>query len=228
MACGTIAGLALAGAGAGTQAYAGSKETSAMNDAVSQEMARNQQYQQQGQNVFQQSLAKSTPQAAQQQIGQGQQQLAGLIQNAQAVPLSLSMPSSIGVNDQTQQAKTNMSNTAASNLGGYSNFGLQQNLKDMQAGSQLGVINQNARGWANILPAQIQQASQSQQGLMSLGQLLGMAGMVTGLSGLGAGTGVSASQSANVLGEMNGTSYLGVPIDQLTGYPLSTVPLSGW
>lgn len=217
MSCGTIAGLVLGGAGAGVNAYAGERTHGAMNSAVNQEMARNRGYQQQGQQVFQQSLDQSTPQAAKQQIGQGQQQLAGLIQNAQAVPLSASMPSNTlgdsGVNAQAQQAKTNMSNTAASNYGGYSNYGLQQYLKDMQAQNQLGVINQNARGWANVLPAQLQDAQNSQQGLQALGSLLGTAGLVTGLgSAMSApATGVSASQSANVLGEMNGTSYLGVP-----------------
>ncbi len=193
MGCGTIVGLLLGGAGAGVSELANVNTRNTMNDTVNQELARNQAYQKQGSQVFNQSLAQSTPQAANQQIGQGQQQLAGLISNAQATPMSASMPSFGNVNTQTQTAKNQLSNTAAANIGGYSNYGLQQYLKDLQAQSQLGVINKNAQGWANILPAQLQQASQSQSGLSALGSLLGTGGLLAGLSGLGAAPAASTS-----------------------------------
>jgi hypothetical protein len=174
-------------AGTAASEYANVSARNKMNDTVSAEEAQQQQYQKQAQNVLQQSIAQSTPAAAQQQIGQGQQQLAGLISNTQAVPMSASMPSissssALGdVNSKTNAAKAQMSNTAASNFGGYSNYGLQQYLKDLQAKSQLGVINQNASGWANILPAQLQQASQSQSGISDLGTLLSTAGKLGGV-----------------------------------------------
>lgn len=197
MSCGTLAGIGLTLAGTGADMYANNQIRSKMNDTVGQEMARNSQYQKQGQQVFQNSLAQSTPTAAKQQIGQGQQQLAGLIQQARATPLSASMPSFGDVNTQGQQARADMSDTASSNLGGYSNFALQQRLKDQQAGEQLGVINQNAQGWANILPAQLQQDQQSQQGLQALGQLLSIAGMVTGVGA--ASMAPAASTSTGVM-----------------------------
>ena len=196
MGCGTIAGLALTAAGTGANMYANNQVRGKMNDLTNQELARNQGFEQKAQGVFNNSLQQSTPQAANQQIGQGQQQLAGLIQNAQQVPLSSSMPNFGNVNTMAEGAKTAMSNKAASDLGGYSNYTLQQRLKDQQVGSQLGVIGSEAQGWANVLPAQLQQAQGSQQGLQALGALLSSAGLLTGLSGWGSAptAGVNAAQ----------------------------------
>ena len=204
MGCGTIAGLGLAAAGAGVNMYANNQVRGKMNDLTNQEMARNQGFQQKAQGVFNNSLQQSIPQAANQQIGQGQQQLAGLIQNAQQVPLSSSIPSFGNVNTMAEGAKTAMSNKAASDLGGYSNYTLQQRLKDQQAGSQLGVIGNEAQGWANVLPAQLQQAQGSEQGLQALGQLLGAGGLLTGLSGLGAAPVTGTANAAQMGALANG------------------------
>lgn len=212
MACGTIAALGLGLGGAGVDMYANNQVRNKMNSDTSAELARQKQYQNQASNVFDQSLNKSTPQAANQQIGQGQQQLAGLINQVQGVPLSASMPSFGDTNSQTQQAKQGMSNKAASTLGGYGNFGLQQNIKDLQANSQLGLISGQARQSANVLPYELQQAQNSEQGLQSIGSLMSMAGMLAGLGGMmmPAGAALPASQTGAWMNEFNGMGLPGM------------------
>ena len=201
MGCGTIveiAGAALALGGAGTEMYANNQVRNKMNNLTGQELTRQKQYQNQASDVFNQSLSKSTPQAANQQIGQGQQQLAQLINQVQGVPLSASMPSFGDVNSSSQQAKQGMSNTAASNLGGYSNYSLQQRLKDIAAQSQLGVISGNARQSSNVLPYELQQAQNSEQGLQSAGSIMSDVGMLAGLGGMGMGMSAAAPATSGL------------------------------
>lgn len=200
MACGTIgqlASLALTTGGAVANGVANSNIRGKMNNLVGQELARNQGFQKQASNVFNQSFANSTPAAAQQQIGQGQRHLAGLIGNAQTVPITTSLPSISGTNDRDVSARTQMSNKETSNFGGYSNYGLQQYLKNLDTNANLGLIGNQAQQWANILPTQLQQAQQSQGGLQTLGSLLGTAGMLTGIgSAVSAPVGAASNATA--------------------------------
>lgn len=180
MGCGTLAllgaGLGASAAGAGLQ-YAGQQQSkNAMNNAVGAELARQQQYSNQAHNVFNQSLNQSTPQAAQQQLGQGQQQAQSLISRAQQVPLSYSLPSFGDVNTGQQQTRQSLSNQAASQLQGYGTYGLEQYLKDLQARNQLGVINNEAGSSAQVMPYEIQAASQRGAPLEAIGGLLGSLG----------------------------------------------------
>lgn len=182
----TIAGLAASAGGAVTQEVAAGREKSAMNDAVQQQLNAQSQYAKQGQDVFNKSLANSTPAEALKQITQGQQQSLGGIQQAQAVPLSASMPSLGATDSATQVAKTGMSNTAAANYQGYSNYPLQQQLGNLQTNSQLGLINNQASQSASNLPFQLASAQNSQSGLNGLGQLIGAGGGLLSSYGIGA------------------------------------------
>lgn len=184
MGCGTLAALGLTLTGTGAQFAGQQKERSAANAAVGAELGRQQGFLNRAQPVFQQSLAQSTPSAAQQQIGQGQQQALQDINRVQAIPLSASMPSFGNVNTANQVARQGLANKAYSEFKGYSNYPLQQYIKDLSAGSQLGLIGSEAQASEGVLPYELQQAAQSQQGLEALGSLLQMGGMLTGLSGL--------------------------------------------
>lgn len=181
MGCATLAGLALSAAGAGTQAVASSNENNAMNNAIGAELARQNQFSNQAKGVFNQSLGQSGVPAANQQIQQGAQQSLGTLASLPSAAFSL--PQGIGATNtgnnagaNTQNALNVNSNQANAGLQGYSNYGLQQYLKDLQAKNSLGVINNNAQGWANILPYQLQNAATSQQGLTDIGSLLGAVG----------------------------------------------------
>lgn len=185
MSCGTLIGLALSGAGAGASEYAAQDENSAMNQQVANQLAQQAAYQKQGSKVFDTSLGQSTPQSAKQQVQQGQQQELGAIQNAQAAPLALAA-APMG-DTATEKAQQKLGNDSNSQFTGYGNFGFQQGLKDQTAANQLGVINNNARSSASILPIELQSASQQDSGLSALGSLLGTAGLLTGVaSGTGA------------------------------------------
>ena len=174
-------------AGTGAQMGANVMEGNAMNSKASAELARQSAFQKRGTGVFQQSLGQSTPQAAQQQIGQGQQQYTQAMQGAKLPMLSQpgALPNDTSrIIDTSTQARNNMSNMANANLQGYGNYGLQQHLKDLQAGSQLGVIGNEAQQSAGVLPTELAQARQSQAGLSSIGQLLSTVGSLAGMYGL--------------------------------------------
>ena len=207
MGCGALeVGIPLMLAGTGAQIGANVMEGNAMNSKVSAELARQSAFQKRGTGVFQQSLGQSTPQAAQQQIGQGQQQYTQAMQGAKLPMLSQpgTLPNDTSrIIDTATQARNNMSNMANANLQGYGNYGLQQHLKDLQAGSQLGVIGNEAQQSAGVLPTELAQARQSQAGLSSIGQLLSTVGSLAGMYGLmspAAAAPTAAAQTGGSLG----------------------------
>lgn len=230
MGCGTIAGLALAAAGAGAKEYGNIQSTNAMNSKVAQEMGRQKGYQGQANSVFQNSLSQSTPQSVGQQLGQGQQLAMQATRNATNVPFGSSqapLPSNLGALAQQQLGATlqnNNQNNAA--LQGYSNIGLQQGLKDQLAQSQLGLVNTNAGRSASVLPYELQQAQGVGAPWEGAGSLLSAAGMVTGLSGLGAvpASAPVAGQTAGALNEFYG---LGAPGMTGSMAGLSVAPTTG-
>lgn len=183
MGCGTLAALALAGVGAGLGEAGVQQSKNAMNRSINAELGRQQGFTKQAQNVFNQSLAQSTPQAAQQQIGQGTQQALRTIGQAQSVPAAFSVPSFGVVNTGQQQTKQDLSNQASASMQGYGTYSLDQALKDLQARSQLGVISGEAASSAAVNPYEIQAASQRGAPLQAAGSLLGTLGTLGGIYG---------------------------------------------
>jgi hypothetical protein len=184
MGCGLLAALGTTALGAGLDYAGGQQSKNAMNNVVNSTIGRENQFTNQAQGVFNNSLAQSTPKAAQQQMGQGQQQLGGLISQAQNVPASFSMPSFGATNTAQQGVRQGLSNQAAQNMAGYQTYGIDQAIKDLQANSQLGVIGNEAQSAASIMPVQLQQASQRGQPLQAAGGLLGSLGELGGLYNL--------------------------------------------
>lgn len=182
-----VAGLlaSLAGTGLG---IAGSAESQgAMNDAANAELMRQSQYNKQGQQAFQQSLSQSTPQAAKKQLGEGQQQALQEYTKVQKTPSTYSTGGgndvSKAASDSVVQGKTQLSNQAAAPLQAYDAYSLAQQIKDMQAQSQLGQIGSFARQSESVLPLEMQQAGQKGSTLSGIGSILGTLGGLTSLYG---------------------------------------------
>ena len=165
MGCGLMeVAIPLMLAGTASQMYASNAEGGAENSAVANEMRRQREYQQRATGLFNQSLGQSAPQAAQQQIQQGRQQALQAGQPAMQMPYAASTVPLPGGQDRLSQARLSsqlgLGQQANANLQGYGNYPLQQSLKDMDIGGQLGVVNREASQSAGVLPAELQQASQ--------------------------------------------------------------------
>jgi hypothetical protein len=186
MGCGTIAALALGGAGAGAKIDAASSERDAMNQTTQQQINTQNAYAKKGMSVFDQSLAQSTPQAMSQQQQAGSQQVAQATKAAALTPVSLpsntDQSNAANVSYQGQQAKNQLAQGANADLQGYSNIGLQQGLKDQSANSQLGVIGTDASRSASIFSTLLQNAQNSSSGEASIGSLLSTLGSVLGMA----------------------------------------------
>lgn len=172
-------------AGTGLSIAGQEESKSAMNDAAQAELTRQQGYGKKGQGVFQESLAKSTPGAARQQMQQGQQQALNEYAKVQDVPSSV-MPSGSAdpTADKVVQARTGMSNQASAGMQGYNAFDVAQLIKDLQARTQLGQIGSFAGASEGVLPLEMQQASQKGSTLSGVGGILNSLG---GLGMMGAG-----------------------------------------
>ena len=233
-----IAGVVAALAGTGMQVEGSQESKSAENDVVSQQLAQQAAYQKQGQGVFEQSLAQSTPQVAQKQMQQGTQNALGEYNKLQAVPMTASsaaLPSSTTPGAQrantASQALISNSQQAAAPLQGYNEYALQQRLKDLSANSQLGQISDFSRASASTMPAQMQDAQSEGQGLSGLGSLLGTVGGLMGLYGAisAPATAAATTMSPDVLSQLAGPSYgmTSAQLGQQLGSPLFTAGFSG-
>lgn len=188
-----LLGLALSAAGAGAQIAGAQQSQSAMNTALGNELQDQAAYQKQASNVFQNSLSQSTPKAAQDQMLQGQQLAQAQYQKLENTPLTgTAAPAAFGSQgaQDINVGQKQLSNTAQANLQGYSEWDLQQAIKDLTAKGQLGVIGGLAQNRAQILPYQLQVAQQAGGDLTGIGSLLGAAGgVVGGIGALGGGMG---------------------------------------
>lgn len=180
--------------------YANQEDTHAMNAAASAEAQRQAGYQKQANQVFQTSLAQSSPGTAQQQMQQGQDKAQAQYQKLESIPLSTSAaPFQTGQNGQSMvQGQTQLSNNAQAKLQGYSEWDLQQAIKNLTANQQLGIINTNASRSAGVLPYEIQQAGHTGDMLSGIGGLFGAGGSVLGTYGALSSLGAAASTAPSV------------------------------
>lgn len=204
-------GAALTAAGAGAEAEGTAQTQSAMNKTVENEVAQQDQYAKQGRNIFEQSLTASSPQTAQTQIQQGQQKALTDYQKLESLDLNASGKQAPFQTDSSalnvDAGRTSLSNAAQAKLQGYSEWELQQQIKDLQAKGQLGVLNTNAANTASLLPYQLQAAQHAGDTWTGIGQLLSAAGGVTGSLGALSGLG-SAAVAAGEAAPAAGASYI--------------------
>lgn len=212
MGCGALIGAALGLGGAGVQELANAKTKSEMNDVMNQQLATQNKLRQQGQGVFNKSLAQSTPDATKQQIQIGADKFRNAAQNAQAVPLGLASPALTSADQSANAARAGLGNTAMANYAGYGQYGQEQALKDRAANSQLGVINQQSQQASSFLPAELQGAQNDYNSLRSVGSLLGTAGSLVGLGGSLGMFGSSPMAGLGSAARNLGTSALASPL----------------
>jgi hypothetical protein len=199
-------GAALSAAGAGAEVVGTQKSQSAMNSAVESELAQQQGYAKQGRSIFEQSLQKSSPATAQSEMAQGQQKAMSDYQRLQSLDLNSAGKQAPFQSDSSaltiDQGRTNLSNVEQAKLQGYSEWDLQQQIKDLQAKGQLGVLSTNAANTASLLPYQLQAAQHAGDSWTGIGSLLSAAGGVAG------SLGALAPAAAGTAAASGGTSLI--------------------
>lgn len=183
-------GAALSAAGAGAQIAGASESRSAMNSTMDAFSAREKGLQKKGDTLVQNSLADSTLKASQDQMAQGEKTALDNYSKLEATPLASGSFGAVNPSDPLQSGRISQSNQANANLQGLSEYQLQQHIKDVLTGAQLGVIGGFAQQNAGVLPYQLQDASQAGAGLSGIGSLLGTAGS---LAALGGGMGIGGT-----------------------------------
>jgi hypothetical protein len=185
--------LALVGAGlavAGTSlSIAGQQEAkSAMAKTRAAENAQQQGLQQQANAITTNSIAKSTPQVANDQLTAGAAARTNLTQALQsaAVPIAQANAPTGGGSGRAGTAGTAWSNLVAGNqakAGSYQDWETQQSIKNAQASQKLGILNNFSQGDASLMPIEMQVASQKGDKLSGWGSLISALGAVTGMAG---------------------------------------------
>lgn len=209
-----IIALALSAAGTGTSMAASAAEESAMNDKTKAEVLRQKGYQQKSTGEFERSLAQSAPKVAQQQIDSGAEARLGDLTKASQIPISGAGPLDLSAPNTVQAgqaaAQLGQQAQAKAKLGGYSDFDLQQWIKNLRAQQQIGMYGQFAKQSSQVLPYELQAAARSAEDMRGAGTALSAAGMLTGLGGAaGAFGGGASAASAAPEGTMTlgGASY---------------------
>lgn len=186
MGVGFLVGLGLAAAGTGLEMAGAKKAQGAENDQVAQELLRQKGYQQQATGVFNQSAGQSTSENAQKQMADSAQGSQSQYAQLQASPLN-QQSASIAAQDPVTQARTQaligQANTVQARLGGYGQWETNQQVKNLLAANQLGIIGGNAAQSARINPYEVQQASHAGDTMAGIGKLLGLAGSAVGAGG---------------------------------------------
>lgn len=205
--CAVAIPIATAVASAGLQMAANQQARSAMERKVRQELFRQQGHQKQASSAYEESAKKSTRETADQQIGEGAGSRKGAYEQAQSLPLSVSeTPGVAGTPQQNlgQQVRVQASNTSRAANAGYEDWLLQQMIKNMQAGQQIGVSSNLARGSQAVLPYELQSAQHAGDNLAGIGQLIGLAGSMYGMGSMMRAPAAGASAGAGAGGICGG------------------------
>ena len=197
-----VAGLAATVAGTGAS-IAGNEAAQHQMEAVrTAERKRQDEVQNQANNVFKKSLSTQGADTAQNTVAKGAAQRQSvynaLKQVAQPVagsPLPEDQESNPVVNTDgatptanrlsttRNNAWTALTSQAASREGGYQDYANSQELNNAEANRRLGVLNNQARGWAGIMPTEMQVASHAGDALAGWGQLVSALGSTAGMAG---------------------------------------------
>jgi hypothetical protein len=233
--------------GTGLSIAGNAEDQSAMNSARANEVNQQAQLQKQANAAFQNSLAQSTPNTAQQQMQQGAAARTNAWANLQdaTAPVASALPDTSGSgtsNSPTNSAKQRASvsgnawNTltakAGATEGGYGDWENQQAIKNANASQQLGVINNFSQGDAALLPTELQVASQKGDALGGWGSIVSSLGNLAGIANQAGtfGNGTTASNNAAALSEYNGVGspgMTGAPIGNGAGF-YDSPPTSVW
>ena len=215
MGCGTLIALGLAGAGAGLSYSAAQDEQSGMNNAIQNNLAGLQKFEQKGQGLFNQGLSNSTPQIANKTISAGQQQFTNAANNAQQTGFGFATPLDTK-NTSASDARGKLGASAMGNFAGYQTLPQSWQNQNATLWPQMGINNSSAQQWNAMLPSALQNASRSQQGRSSLGSLVsGLGSLVSGLNSMG-GSGGSGGSSV----DMSQANQFASPAQPISNYGL--------
>lgn len=178
----TIIGALATVAGTAASMVGQQEAQDASNRAVSAELARQSEYQRKALREFQASLEQSTPEVAQQQMATGEQERNADYAKTRSVPLTeaktpfaasvsqrLMSPTSSGAQDR-------LSDAARARMAGYTEWDLQQAIKNLHADQAINQIGNFSRGSSFLLPLDLQSASHAGASWGAAGSLLGAAG----------------------------------------------------
>jgi len=160
------------------QGWAAVLEKQAMKDAYQQEINKQNQFQQQAMGTFDPS--KSSAAAMMQGVGQGAQGRVRAYNQIGQVPLGPGPSHQIGqpqINLGSADAYTKMLGQSRANLGGYSDWAVQQAINNLNTQRQLDQISNFAGSEAkNIYPLQMYKAQHSLDDLAMVGQAISSIG----------------------------------------------------
>lgn len=181
-------GAALSAVGTGAQVAANRRARAAQERQVSQEVERQREKQKRGSALFEQSLVQSTPEVAQRQTAEGEQQRLSAYERLRGIPMSsqdISPSSSSTVVSDTQRGQEiKQGEQARARFYAPSEWELRQQIKNLRTNQALGLLSQEASGSQAILPYELQDAARSQDTLAGIGSLMQTAGALTGLYGM--------------------------------------------
>lgn len=170
---------------AGLQEAGAQQAEHAANRATGAEIDRQAKYRKEAQAKWEASLKASTPEAAKTVMDAGTQQRNADYAQQQAVPLTQGATPGVGGTQRVVTAPSHASqdllaNAARARLSGYTEWDLQQGIKDLRAEQALSQISNFSRGSENILPMELNHAAHSGDSLASIGSLIGLAGSLYG------------------------------------------------
>lgn len=230
----TTVGLIASLIGTGASVASSQIEKGNMNDAAKAELMRQQDYAKQGQNVFEQSLSQSTPDAVKSQMDKGSQQALQeytKLQNGNQLPQLANANAQINPSKQYNAtedtlvgAKTGASNTANAVLQGYNSSDVLQGIKNLQARSQLGQIGSFSNASSSVLPLELQAAQGSASGLAGIGSLLQSSGGLASTYGAVNKPATSNFNFANHLQTSPQIPFNDTYLNSIFNSPFNTVP----
>lgn len=165
---------------------AGAANTQRAEEHTAQdELNQQQAFAKKGKGVFDTSVSESGSNVADKQVAQGAgSQLAKYAAMQQSPTGVVSSTPDAPVTQGQTQAVIGQANNAQAQEAGYSNYGLQQYVKNQDANRQLGIIGTEASNEAATMRAKMAQASGAGGPLNLAGSGLGMLGNLAGLYGI--------------------------------------------
>ena len=154
------------------QAIAASNASRAMNRAFERELSRQEGYRNQAFDVFQPALEQRGVETARDQIDQGSQRRQALYAKVANAPLALGgQPDSA-----RERANYTLLGRNRANLGGYSDWALDQLISNIRSQDELNKVSSFAGGTAGVFPYRLSDAQHSSDDLALIGSLISSIG----------------------------------------------------
>jgi len=202
------AGAAANFVGGTMQAVAAGLASKKMGKAYQREMQLQEKFRNQSLNEFQTALPLRGVEQARSDIATGRANREQGYQEANAAPFS----ADVGVGPQGRDsANLNLMGGLRAQLAGYSDWGLENLIRNLRSQERLNQISNFAKGWADVFPAKMYDAQHSQDELAMWGQLIaGLGGGAQGYSQLfGSGPQGGGGMGGGFQGDIGGGEFAG-------------------